>query len=395
MRIITDNIFNSAMRNTQLIGSKPKPYNSVSFGKNQDSFVKTKPKVAVIDEFSKPTIDINSDGIKDVPHGRLVESIIKSIIDVDVIELTNNNNIKILTDFIPEQIKKIEDDDTIDAVNISAGLSKSLRIIATKVGIPNLTKDNIDQYREKIREYLLESKADNVYKVIESVEKLTEKGIPVYFAAGNKGAEFVNLFGVARGAINVGGNNANGAKFITSADNSMLRFNRGVYGVAKIFDKIGNLVGYNVSSTNKPEFAINEVSSGVPIVEKYVGKSIKKFLASDQDFSTKVNHDEHPFNFDIDNESFIKDKLFAVKGLSKRNGLSPEALDLLIKNNYNYATFDNKFYFTLDKDKKIKYDPDGSHRENLVGAIRGTSFASPTELANDLLKKSNINEENS
>lgn len=368
----------------------PLKFNAISKDTISFSSSKTlseKPRVAVVDEFQTPTIDINSDGIKDVPHGCLVKAIIKSIVNADTVEFTNNKEIKILTDFIPEQLKKVEADGNIDAVNISAGLSKSLRIIAKKVGIPDLNKDNIDLYREDIRQYYLDTKQENIYKVIEAVESLTSKGIPVYFAAGNKGEEYVNLFGVARGAINVGAINTKNKKVITSAENSMLTYNRGVYGVAKIFDKIGNIIGYNVSGTDNVEFSPAEVSTGKPRVENYIGKSIKGFLANAEDYQIKSVHDEYPFKVEIQENNPIKDELFAVKGLAKKGSLSSDQLNLLLQNHYDYATFDNKLHFSIDKDKKLEYDPDGSHRKNLVGAIRGTSFASPAALANDLLKK--------
>ncbi|MEI7475040.1 MAG: hypothetical protein WCK67_09715 [bacterium] len=365
-----------------------KPHKSVCVSfKNNQSVI---PRVAVIDEFKIPTIDINSDGIKDLPHGCLVEAIIKSIVNADTVEFSNNNKIKILTDFIPEQLQKVEEEGNFDAVNISAGLSKSLRILRSKLNIPELNKDNLHRYREDIRQYYLDTKEDNVYKVIEAVENVTAKGIPVYFAAGNKGSDYVNLFGVARGAINVGAVNTKNVKVITSAENSMLEYDRGIYGVSKILDKIGNILGYNVSGTDKVEFTPNEISSGKPRVEQYIGKSIKNFLASAKEYEIKKIKESNPSSIEIDENTSIKDALFSVKGLAKKDILKPQELNLLLANGYDYVTFDNKLHFSIDKDKNIQYDPDGSHRQNLVGAIRGTSFASPAALAHDLLKNLRI-----
>ncbi len=146
-----------------------------------------KPRVAIVDEFKVPTVDINMDGEKDLPHGRVVETVLSSMIDAEIERFTNDNPVKVLTAFIPEQLAKIAERGDFDGVNISAGMHKSLRILARKTGISDLCPQNVDRYREAIRNYYMETGEEEVHRVLEAIEKLTASGVRVYVAAGNKG----------------------------------------------------------------------------------------------------------------------------------------------------------------------------------------------------------------
>ena len=44
-----------------------------------------KPRVAVVDEFALPGIDLNLDGEKDLPHGKVVQTLLSSLVDAEVV----------------------------------------------------------------------------------------------------------------------------------------------------------------------------------------------------------------------------------------------------------------------------------------------------------------------
>ncbi len=203
---------------------------------------KKQPRVAVIDDFKVRRVDINRTGDKDLPHGNAVVPVLKSEAATASLQpliqvFTNDERVKVLTDFIPEQVDKILEEcakkGDFDAVNISAGLHKSISFLSRKTGIEDLSPDNLNKNKERIREYLLESNIDKVAKTILSLEKITDKGIKVYVAAGNKGPEYVNLFSFAKGVISVGATDANGKLLSSSACNDMLKYMVGEYSVGQ------------------------------------------------------------------------------------------------------------------------------------------------------------------
>ncbi len=192
------------------------------------------PKYAVIDDFKVCRIDIDGTGKKKLPHGNVVIPVLRAQIPEDALikSFSNDDKIKILTDFIPEQIQKIIEEGNFKAVNISAGLHKSIRSLKILTGINDLNPDNLSKYKEKIRAFLLGKDIDNIAKTIRSLENLIDKGIKVYLAGGNRGPEYVNLFSFARGVTSVGACDAKGKTLSSSADNSLLdRYARGQYTI--------------------------------------------------------------------------------------------------------------------------------------------------------------------
>ena len=144
----------------------------------------------------------------------------------------------------------------IDAVNLSLSDSVKIKDLAKVTGLP-LTAENLAQYKDKIREWIKNSNLPEIQKqngILESLEKITDKGIPINVAGGNDGADSVNLFSFARGTTTVGALDPDGkTKTQYSADNSLVnRWEIGNYPVIKTKNKKGE-TGYDINGDNKPE----------------------------------------------------------------------------------------------------------------------------------------------
>lgn len=341
-----------------------------------------KPRVAVVDEFRIPTVDLNLDGQKDLPHGVVVQTLLESLLDAEVVPFTNEDPVKVLTRFIPEQLDRISQSGDFEAVNISAGMHKSLRILAKKAEIPDLTPENLSQHREKIREYYLRTGEEDVVKVFQSIEKLTEAGVSVYLAGGNKGPDYVNLFGMARGAINVGAVNSQDQLVMSSAQNSLLRYAQGIYSVVPV--GAGQLVGYDLNGVPPVEFASEQISPGESRIEHFRDRPVADLLAEARDYDFKIACDSQPWQCPIPKEDRLRDKVFQVSELARLGALTSAEFEGLKANQYEYVSFDDRLHFRANDQGNLVFDPDASGRDRAVGFIRGTSFAAPTALAEDL-----------
>jgi len=237
-------------------------------------FEKKPPKIAVIDNYGDKSLNIDPyDDIPDISHGEAVESYIKAQCSGAIIEkkgnftpATEKENRRGASPTIA--LKEVSDSinkgERYDAVNFSVEAPAKIEDLAKATGFP-LTRENLAQYADKIRNLF---KSDNSQEnkefkeQFESIEKITEKGVPFYVAAGNSGNNQVNLYSFAKGVKIVGAldkNEKNKAEY--SADNSMVnRWEKGDYPINKVKDINGNLTGYDINGDNKSDVLAKNTS---------------------------------------------------------------------------------------------------------------------------------------
>ncbi|EKE02786.1 MAG: hypothetical protein ACD_20C00331G0002 [uncultured bacterium] len=398
-----------------------------------------KPNVVVVDDYKTKIMDIDGDGISDISHGKMVKTTIKSthpnakIINVNVADEKGEiQGLKIIRTFL-ETAKRIDKGERVDAINVSIARSFNIDKLAEITGLP-LTKGNISNYRNDIRKsiqdfvktfpekikknpQLKENKsllAD--YKdmksfdlLFRSIEKVNNKGVKVYIAGGNDGADYVNVYNLADGTINVGAINAIGKKTPYSADNQFItRYVQGSFNSTPV-EKNNILKGYDITGSGKVEIPATVVSGKESIVSKYIGKPLTEILLSKENRKELIklmrkikDNEEIAKNAPLDKKppivqisDFIpKDqfnKVIPVEDYIKyleTLGLKLSLQDVeSIKNQGKYvnwlSTIFGKPKFFDAVNNKLVYNPDGSGR-TAVDIIKGTSFSTPRALGLDL-----------
>jgi len=145
-----------------------------------------------------------------------------------------------------------------------------------------------------------------------------------------------------------------------------------------------SLTGYDMDGSGTARFAAGEVSQGKSRVVEFRDTPLDMVLAESRDYEMKIAGEQHPFQSPVPENDPVRHRLFSVAELAERGAVTPEELELLQANHYDYVTFDNRLHFRADDARVIRFDPDGSGRNDLIGYIRGTSFAVPAALAHDL-----------
>lgn len=344
------------------------------------------PRCAIIDSFSpdKPRLDINGDGIRDVPHGVVIDRLVHRLLPCETVCLDDPTIVvpgQLIVRKMAEIRERVANGEQIDAVNISSGFSHSFRMLRIRVN-PDITPDNVHQYREEIRQWILDSKIVRTDEVIRAIESVTSLGIPVYLAAENQGPEYVNLFGFARGAIIVGSLNAEGRLSTSTAENSMITYARGVFGVSQ------QPGGYSLTGSGV-DFKFSEAPlQADPWVFQIAGKAVAEAVTRDPlDYQLKCTHDANPGGSQLSKEHPVRKQIFSVQQLAEMGNISTGLYKRLQENHFEFVSFDNRHYFTRDAQNRLRYDPDASHRPDLVSVICGTSFASPVRMVEDLQRR--------
>lgn len=210
---------------------------------------KDKPCIAIIDNFKEPMIDLNGDNKADIAHGEAVKDYVQTQIPEAgfVLYDTSNSKSSSVEDMTGSKInsalkdiaKRAGKGQKPDAVNLSIAqlspLPKDIRKDLDKLKV--LFSNEKDTRRATI--------GDEDADIVDSIEKVTEKGVPVYVAGGNGGPTQVNMLGLAKGTINVGSQ----AKW--SAKNPLV--NAQEQGIFKIkeFKKDNNTTCYDFTEDNK------------------------------------------------------------------------------------------------------------------------------------------------
>lgn len=269
---------------------------------------KKAPTIAIIDFFTTPSIDLNGDRIPDITHGVAVGLQVKSRIpNAKLLAFDAEADVKpkktVLADPLEfslqprvsfderrnaiyasllNQIKRVDKlaakGQPIDAVNISLapaemGESISVDHLATITGLP-LTQDNLKENQAKIRGALKElyenrdrtwltdaqKHYSKMWPLVEGLDKLTARKIPVYVAAGNVTNE-VNILGLAKDVKFVGSEDERGIKSQFSADNSLVnRRALGEYEASPIDDG-KKVIGFDITGDDVLDIPATLVSN--------------------------------------------------------------------------------------------------------------------------------------
>lgn len=273
---------------------------------NQQAKSNHKPTVVVFDDHADKLVRIDPDPVPDIPHGKAVGLYIKAQCpSAEIIrggQLTPVTKADIKKQYLeaknllekgsfeenilfgetaqemlenPDEnfgfdkrsglkklAKDVENGARYDAINLSMGEVVRIEDLALVTKLP-LTRNNLAQYKDKVREWFKKSKLPSIKKEneqLESIEKITAKGIPFFISGGNSGKDCVNLLSFAKGATTVGaliGDN----KADYSANNSLVtEWGQGDYIINRIEDKKGKLAGYNITDSFKNDVPVRETS---------------------------------------------------------------------------------------------------------------------------------------
>ncbi len=212
-------------------------YNQVSNSQQTDSdkAVKPKnkkvrcPKVIIVDNFKDKTVQLDDKEERMLSHGEIIAKIIEKEnpnIELEGISIDFNNDEQIQEAFkiIAENAKG---DKNIKGVNFSAATLVQL----SKFGKPVLLRD--PNYKKAFKDdvkKIIKKVLPGFYKSIQSIEKVTSMGIPVYISGGNQGVKKFNLYSCANGVITVGATDKGGNKIAISANSKLVdRYEQGVF----------------------------------------------------------------------------------------------------------------------------------------------------------------------
>lgn len=219
------------------------------------------PKIAVIDDYSKNTIKIDSDKIADMSHGKVVESFIEAgLPNAQITQMSttiDESSVKNALDYILNGQEKY------DAVNLSKSSDITFKDLSRFIGI-KVTPKNVLQNKDEIKKRLFASNhkdAEYIKDIVNSLEKLSKEGTKIYIAAGNKGNKNFNLYTLADGANIVGATKKYGEIAPFSASNMLVnRYERGSFRIKKAKDDNGQ-DGFDITQNKKPDILAFETTS--------------------------------------------------------------------------------------------------------------------------------------
>lgn len=210
------------------------------------SFVKKPIKnILVVDNFKSDVVDINGDFLSDVSHGFVTSSIIEKglpnakVVKCNIFPKSSVNRLFVvesLDKLFSSVLKKMDEGEKFDAINLSIGFSTRYEFLSNKIGI-SLNPENIIHYAKDVRKVLDESDSNtkikripvkNIVRLLDKMDKITEKGTKIYVAAGNSSDKSLNLLTLANNVVSVGGTNKKGRFVVYSDRNSLVnRFENG------------------------------------------------------------------------------------------------------------------------------------------------------------------------
>ncbi len=339
------------------------------------------PKVALVDLVATSKVDIDGDGIGDMPHHELVRRILKAYCPSAQVT-------KLLTQLSPgkhpeRQIAEVfngiaeqaEGGNYYDAVCIPLGIESKY----SDIELPDreLSPKNIINQRAAINRELndeTEKRWQFIPPVVAAIERLIKTGTPVYIAAGNYGSDAFSFLNVVHQAIQVGALHGN-RKAPYSVDNSVInRWEQGFYEVSKVKG------GYDLTGDNVPEVLDSEVSGQVSLGHHLVGKPASQVMANEKTLELLAKPDKaHAAQF-----------LYPITLLRQHHLLSDlyDAECLLYG---DYAAFNPKTSGFIPgfrvKSGRVVYDPGDTGKLNVVNYLSGTSLAAPKATAIDLQRQ--------
>lgn len=237
------------------------------------------PNVVVIDQsdIAKSGIDLDGDGTKDRAHGTIVNDIIRSQVpnaNIANVEIPNYEPAT-LAGLFNGVSQRVDAGERVDAVNFSQQTFNDIRELGQVTGLP-LNQQNIGQFKDQIRDRLFSLAANPAsfngdramldkftqwVPTIQAMDNLTAKGVPVYVAAGNDGANQVNMFALAKNATVVGATDQNGQLTDYTAANSLINKTQlGNNAITGAFNGNGRLTGVDLTGDRRVDVNANGLS---------------------------------------------------------------------------------------------------------------------------------------
>lgn len=213
------------------------------------------PTVAIIDCFTKRDIPIDRYGFVTRTHGEIVETIIRNIAPNAKIKRFNieDKNGGISSQSIISSLKRIcnlnKHGQKIDAVNMSFGCELPLDALSHSDGM--LT-------RSKFKNIISDARKDPYFKEqLKEVGHLSKEGTQVFVSAGNDGPEYLNLTSLGKGAHVVGATDSKGDfAYFSETNPAVTEYNQGMFNVSPVKNKYGELQGYDITGSKKPEIPV-------------------------------------------------------------------------------------------------------------------------------------------
>lgn len=380
----------------------------ISFTQNQTTY-----NYLVMDNFDTITIDIDGDDIADLSHGESIKRLITAlnpkanVIPLKLKKITpegffDSEELKVKLSVVLKQLQKIN----LTGINLS--ISSDCLVKDLSINRKNITKSNFNKYKEQISEQFknlasfIQSKKPAItpdekntlhsIETFNTIEQITKEGIPVYIAAGNRGVNKYNLFSLANNCKTVSSTDANGVKSFFSSDVNTTDKARGVYGITPVL-KDGAIIGYDLIGNGKVDVKAEEVSGKgkvKPKVDYFINKPLKDVLITKSEFDLvkqsqiKLKADPAYWKTDAGKKAqkLRISKLFSISQFAELKKLTPDEIRPL-RTSGKYASFCTTKVFSDNGNGLISFNPDKTGRPNMVSALIGTSFASPTKLVED------------
>lgn len=324
------------------------------------------PKIAIIDYQHPEGLDINGDGIPDsIDHAEFAKRIIQAECPQAQVDIFISNDQDAAS--IANTLRSLNG---YDAINLSLGFGWPYEEpVLLGDRILRLTPKNLKANREVLIDWLRKV-APPIAELMDAVREKAEKGIKMYLAPGNLPFEF-SWLSLVKDCFHVGATDANGVLEAYSADHECVnRLEQGTIGIAEVPG------GFDINGDGKPEIFDEEVSKGIPIVKKFVGKPLEQ---------VQVTADEIKLIQDNQGSDLLSQRLFSLHQLVE---LGMPKLDIAIMHHlgeYAAVTSQGKlvFGFRTSKDGLVVFDPDNSHRLNLISYRHGFSYSSPKAAGKD------------
>lgn len=108
-----------------------------------------------------------------------------------------------------------------DAIDLPAADYISFENLSKLLG-KNITSQNVAEYKKEIRKLMFNKFSIEEGKVLKKLDEISDRGVPIYTAAGNEGKDFFNMFSLANKINVVGALDKDGQKTQFSADNKLV-----------------------------------------------------------------------------------------------------------------------------------------------------------------------------
>ncbi len=359
--------------------------------------------VLVIDSFpptaeDRPTIaireanvDIDGDDVADVFHGELVEQLVQiSGHTTKRLNLTEQSSLPDIYELLLPVVEGIERGDlSYSRINLSQ--ESPLRLEAFKKDLfpddptfPIITAKNVKENSARILEKLWTDRPDlKIQELSDLFARFEKAGVPVIVAAGNFGPGFVNMFSILPGVISVGSLEVTGNKLLTSSDNAYVT--EWMPGVVVPTAVKG---GLDISGDLTPEFLTSKLSNGPALVAKWVNQPLASSLSIvAPDFvawARRAAITDHvvpnaAVNI-IDSGLYLTEELATLPTVTSGTAKLFRSLGTYALKVPGSAP---RYFFEVNSDGILKYDPKRDGSPNQRTRIGGTSFAAPRICAAD------------